>query len=107
MSLTPQEAFDKIGEQLADNRPVKPSKMFGMLCLKVDKKAFAGIHEDAMAFKLTGADHEAALALPGAKLFDPSNMGRPMKEWVHVPFEHVARWPEFADAALRYVAEGK
>jgi hypothetical protein len=30
--------------------------------------------------------------------------GRPMREWVVVPFAHAKRWREFAEAALEYVA---
>ena len=54
-----------------------------------------------MVFKLPdpGA-REAALALNGAALFDPSERGRPMKEWVAVPFAHVDRWATLAEQAL-------
>jgi len=55
-----------------------------------------------MVFKLPDADQrDAALALDGAELFDPSGRGRPFKEWVQVPAAHEDRWPEFAEAALR------
>jgi len=60
-----------------------------------------------MVFKLGGASHAEALALFGAKLFDPSERGRPMKEWVVVPLEHVSRWLEFARYAFDYVADKK
>jgi hypothetical protein len=53
-----------------------------------------------MVFKLTGAEHASALALSGARLFDPMG-GRPMKQWVEVPHAHAARWAELARAALR------
>ena len=56
-----------------------------------------------MVFKLTGTDHTQALALEGAHLFDPSGKGRAMKEWVQAPFDQVAAWPSFFDAAHRYV----
>jgi hypothetical protein len=80
--------------------------MFGMPCLKYDGKMFAGYYKGAMTFKLTGLAHAEALALPGARLFDPSGRGRPMKEWVEVPADHSDRWPEFGDEALRYLREG-
>lgn len=107
MTLTAQETFHKIGEQLSVRRPVKAAKMFGVLCLKVEKKGFASYWEDTMAFKLSGEAHAQALALPGAQLFDPTGMNRPMKEWVQVPFEQADRWPELAEAALDYVTAEK
>jgi len=86
--------------------PTSSGKMFGMPCLKNSNgKAFAGFFEDEMVFKLGGANHAEALALSGARLFDPSERGRPMKEWVVVPIEHVSRWLEFARNAFDYVAE--
>ena len=81
--------------------------MFGKECLKVNGKAFAAFHQDMMAFKLTGKDHEKALALSGAHLWDPSGKKRPMKEWVHVPFEHAASWSRLAVAAMNYLKAAK
>ena len=81
--------------------------MFGIPTLMVKGKAFAGLFKDAMVFKLQGKDHERALALPGAQLFDPSGRGRPMKEWVQVPPTHAARWAFLARQALKYVSEGR
>ena len=59
------------------------------------------IHE--MVFKLSGDDHKNALALNGAKLFDPSGMNRPMKEWVVVPIKYSGKWESLAIEALKYV----
>ena len=79
-----------------------------MPCLKnSDGKAFAGYFEGAMVFKLSGASHAEALALAGSRLFDPSGRGRPMKEWVVVPFEHASRWLEFARDGFDYIADKK
>ena len=69
------------------------------------QKAFAGSYAGGTTFKLPPGTREQALALPGARSFDPSGKGRrPMKEWVVVPAEHQAAWDEFADAALAFVA---
>ena len=76
--------------------------MFGMPTLKTGGNAFAGYVSGAMVFQLRGDDHSAALALPGAQLFEPMR-GRPMREWVQVPSSAAARWPELARAALRTV----
>jgi hypothetical protein len=56
-----------------------------------------------MVFKLEGEAHATALALPGAMLFDPSGMGRPMKAWVRVPLEQASQWPRLASSGAQGV----
>jgi hypothetical protein len=103
MSLEPQAAYEAVVTEMVATSPTTSGKMFGMPCLKNSNgKAFAGYADGAMVFKLGGASHAEALALSGARLFDPAG-GRPMKEWVVVPAEHNSRWPEFARDALDYV----
>ena len=107
MATDPRAEYDRIAEELAAEASTTSSKMFGMPVLKKNGKAFAGFYgaNDAMTFKLTGPAHAEALALPGAKLSDPSGMGRPMREWVEVPAEHASRWPQLAREALDYLEE--
>jgi hypothetical protein len=57
-----------------------------------------------MNFKLPKDVHARALKLRGAELFDPSGLGRPMREWVLVPKAHRRRWKELAAAGRRCVA---
>jgi hypothetical protein len=95
--------FAEIASALAE-RGVSVTKMFGMPSLKVGGKLFAGVFGDALTFKLQGDAHAQALALKGAELFDPSGMGRAMKEWVVVPPAHAKRWLELAEASCSYVA---
>jgi hypothetical protein len=105
MSLDAQAEYDAVVSEMMATSPTSSGKMFGMPCLKNSNgKAFAGFFESAMVFKLGGDSHGEALALSGARLFDPSERGRPMKEWVVVPIEHVSRWLEFARNAFDYVA---
>jgi hypothetical protein len=105
MPLEPQAVYEAVVSEMMATTPTTSGKMFGMPCLKNSNgKAFAGYFEGTMVFKLAGASHAEALALPGAKLFDPSERGRPMKEWVVVPNEHVSKWLEFAKDAFDYVA---
>lgn len=80
---------------------VQASAMFGMPTLKFDGKALAGLYGDAMTFKLSGDAHAEALALPGAHLFDPSGMGRPMKAWIVVPSTHANEWQRLAQRAMK------
>jgi hypothetical protein len=106
MSLEPQAEYEVVVSEMMATSPTTSGKMFGMPCLKNSNgKAFAGYFEGAMVFKLGGDSHSEALALSGARLFDPSERGRPMKEWVVVPNEHASRWLEFARDAFDYVAE--
>jgi hypothetical protein len=97
-------AYDAISASMIKER-VEASKMFGMPTLKVKGKAFAGLFNDAMVFKLKGVHHASALALTGAKLFDPMG-GRPMKEWVQVPIKHASTWAKLAGHARDYVSKG-
>ncbi len=104
MSLDPQAAYEAVVSEMVATSPTTSGKMFGMPCLKNSNgKAFAGYTDNAMVFKLGGKSHAEALALTGARLFDPMG-GRPMKEWIVVPVEHSALWIEFARDAFDYVA---
>ncbi len=95
--------YDAVVSEITASSSAITGKMFGMPCLKNNGKAFAGYSENAMVFKLTAPQHAEALALMGARLFDPSGRDRPMREWVEVPVENAARWLEFARSALHYV----
>jgi hypothetical protein len=82
--------------------PLHESKMFGTPCLKrEDGKVVAGHWKDGgLTVKLTDeAQREAALALPGAQLFDPG-MGRAMREWVHVPASQSGEWLRLVEQAV-------
>ena len=96
---TPVERFEAIANTLTANRIVAVGKIFGMPSLIAHRKAFAGLYDTAMVFKLSGKEHARALALSGARLFDPSRRGRPMKSWVEVPAAHAERWTALAKQA--------
>src|SRR5690242_6344081 len=103
MPQDPTAAYDAVADDLVATSEATRSKMFGMPCLKIGGKAFAGFSQGAMVFKLRGDDHARAISLPGAGAFDPMG-GRPMKEWVVVPSDQAPRWAEFARLALANVA---
>lgn len=94
--------YDAITDDLiAQNPDVTLGQMMGMPAIKRGNKMIGGIWRDSMVFKLTDPTaREAALALDGAELFDPSERGRPMKEWVSVPPTQADRWPELALQAV-------
>jgi hypothetical protein len=101
----PQKLFNTIAQEFSsDQAGVVRSQMMGMPCLKVRGKMFAGFWREAMVFKLAGESHKNALALKGTHLFDPSDMNRPMKEWVVVPYAFKSKWRTFTQNALDYVA---
>ena len=95
--------WDELVDEITTRHPgVRPAKMFGMPCLKRENgKVLAGHWKDGgMNVKLTDvAQREAALALPGAELFDPG-MGRVMTEWVLVPETQSDRWLELVEQAI-------
>ena len=63
------------------------------------------IFSNGIALKLAGDDHRAALALDGARLWDPSGKHLPMEEWVQIPFACAHAWPALAVQALKYVEQ--
>ena len=95
-----QELYLRIGNSLPDTIE---SQLFGKPCFKINGKAFVCFFENEMVFKLSGDAHSEALVFDGSQLFDPSKKGRPMKEWVQVPFDYSDSWEKFAKAALEYV----
>jgi len=102
--MNPRARFDEIADDLAARDPnVEISQMMGMPCIKSGGKMVIGLESSGeMVFKLPDpAEHEKALGLDGAKLFDPGKNGRPFKEWVQVPFAHADKWTELADTAIR------
>jgi hypothetical protein len=95
-----EKLYTEIGESI---KGAEQSQMFGKPCFKIKGKAFVCFFQNCMVFKLSGDDHKAAASLDGAELFDPSGKGRPMKEWVQVPFDYSKKWKSFAQSAHAYV----
>ena len=78
-------------------------KMFGALCFKTPKgKSAAMFWKDCIVVKLEAKDVKTAMKLKGSQLFDPMG-GRPMKEWVQIPFSHSKEWKHLAQKAMKYV----
>ena len=95
--------YNEIGDTLTD---VIESKMFGVPCLKINKKAFSSFYENCMVFKLKAGSeiHSEVMSLDGSHLFDPTGKNRPMKEWVQVPYDYNDKWLEFAKNSKEFVA---
>ena len=102
--MNPRARYDEIADDLAAKDPnVELSQMMGMPCVKAGGKMVIGYERSGeMVFKLPDPDeHDKALGLDGAKLFDPSGRGKPFKEWVQVPAAHDNKWPDLADTAIK------
>ncbi|TAL66803.1 MAG: hypothetical protein EPN82_16920 [Bacteroidetes bacterium] len=96
-----EEHFYKIAREFPDS---KTGKMFGALCIKNSKgKAFAMLWKDDIVVKLDVEEVNKALKLKGTKLFDPMG-GRPMKEWVQMPYEYSTKWENYVKQSYKYVA---
>ena len=96
------QTYEAIGQAMPGTAA---GQLFGKPCFKINGKAFICFFREEMVFKLSGELHKEALSLEGASLFDPSGKGRPMKEWVQVPFSHKEQWTLYAEAALDYVKQ--
>jgi hypothetical protein len=102
--LDPRARFDEIAADLEARDPdVEETQMMGRPSIKAGGKLIACYESrGTMAFKLPDeAEQENALALDGARIYDPAESGRLMKGWVEVPGAHEARWAELAETALR------
>jgi len=74
-----------------------PGKMFGALCMKMPNgKSAAMFWKDNIVVKLQGEALNEALSLDDAKLFEPME-GKPMKDWVQIPFGYKDQWKMFAE----------
>jgi hypothetical protein len=99
--MTDAEMFFK--ELTGQIESVKPGKMFGALCMKTPNgKSAAMIWKDHLVVKLKGNLLNEALNLSGAKTFEPME-GRPMKEWVQIPFMHKNKWKEYTLLSIKSV----
>ena len=89
-------AAEKDYQDLIKDIPdVTPGKMFTVLCIKTPNgKAAAMFWQDHIVVKLNEEDRAEALMLKGAQLFDPMK-GRPMKEWVQIPFSSNDKWKKY------------
>lgn len=105
MSLpSSDDLYQRISARLGQYPLVTRRKIFGVPSIFVNGNSFLAYHQEGIAFKLRGEDHRRALAVPGARQWDPSGAGRPMREWVHLPASQAVHWDEFADLAYEYVA---
>ena len=103
--VPPPPEYRALVEALAAQYPdVRTGAMFGMTCLKIHGKAFAGSYAGGAVFKLAPTEVAAALALPWAEPFDPSGRGAPMRAWAVLPVSLASHWAAFAESAIAFVS---
>jgi hypothetical protein len=96
-----------VNAMLADNHVVE-SQMFGMPCVKIGGKMFAGLWKNQLVVKIGLPRVEALLKAKAGKQFDPSGMKRPMKEWIMIKApatSAVKKWIELAEEAKKFVSK--
>ncbi|HTR81595.1 MAG TPA: hypothetical protein VMM58_08185 [Bacteroidota bacterium] len=100
----PEEYFHQLTTEIPE---VASGNMFGAACMKTSNgKSAAMFWKECIVVKLHGPAFDEALRLKGACLFEPME-GRPMKEWVQIPYAHKAKWKKFALASAELVKELK
>jgi hypothetical protein len=99
-----EKYFLELGKEIPG---VKEGKMFGSLCLKTSNgKSGAMLWKDHIVVKLQGKDFEESLKLKGAKQFEPME-GRPMKEWIQIPYVHKTQWKKLALLSIEAAKKAK
>jgi hypothetical protein len=105
-----RSSFDNICEYLIRNHDnVAAGRVYGFPCAMQQGQPFiAMVADDMMGFKLHGRVRLQALALIGAKFWDPLNRtDEHSMDWIKVPAEHMVRWDRLAIEALRCSKEGR
>jgi TfoX/Sxy family transcriptional regulator of competence genes len=77
-------------------------RMFGGLAFLVHGNMSVGVHGPDLIVRIDPAETEAALKLPGARVFDLT--GRPMKGWLLIASGALARSSELSKWVQRGVA---
>jgi hypothetical protein len=113
-----QSTAKKVFLEIAQSLIISPSARNRVACFEIDgcylcgypalcfdDKAFAILFNNAMVFYLNEEQYRAVMSLPKTRLWDPTGMKTPIREWVEVPFEYHEYWYGLAKASLRYARE--
>jgi hypothetical protein len=97
--------FDRLAAAFADRAGVTigEGRGFGKGTLQAGGRIFAMRNPAGLALKLPAARVAALLAAGDGQPFD-AGKGRPMKEWVVIPWQSDAEWLALAQEALTFVA---
>ena len=81
----------RVRELLPQRRSVSEKQMFGGVAFLLRGNMCCGVHGDELIIRLAPEETDAALAQPGARVFDLS--GRAMKGWILVGSRGTATAP--------------
>jgi hypothetical protein len=93
--------FDTICEYLNRAHETATGTVYGKPCVMHHGRAFIAFHLDGMGFKVRGRIRLQALALTGAKFWDPLMPDRPDPDWVWIPSAFFLSWDRMAVEAFR------
>ena len=97
-----ETAAQRLRAELGTLPGLAEKKMFGGICFLLGGNMVCGVLGDDLIMRVGAAQHAAALAQPGARVFDFS--GKPMVGWVTVApagytaADDLARWVKLAVA---------
>ena len=96
------ESFAELVLKLCFDSDVSECKWFGAPAARVTDKIFIALCQNDIVVKV-GSERAGEMTEDGSShLFDPSEKGRPMKEWVHVDADPDG-WLEIAEEAKAFV----
>jgi len=104
--MAEHKLYGEVVQALLSDPRVAEGNMFGMPTLKVGGKAFAGLWKKQLVVKIGVLRVQELLKAKAGRQFDPSGMGRPMKEWIAIkePESNAKkRWLELAEEAKAFV----
>ncbi len=104
---SPPELIAAFERAVPKDPRAKQKAMFGYPAGFVNGNMFAGTYQDKLVVRLPAAQRAELLKLKGTKVFEPMP-GRPMREYVVVPPQIVARPATLAswvERAFRYVSD--
>lgn len=93
--------FDTIRDYMVRSHSATSGTLYGKPCALLNGHAFLYFHQDWAAFLLKGRVRLQALALPGARFWDPLGREGPSMDWVIVPSTHFLRWDRLAIEAVK------
>ena len=97
-----ETALQRLRAELGTLPGLTEKKMFGGICFLIGGNMVCGVLGDDLIMRVGAAQHAAALAQPGARVFDFS--GKPMTGWVMVApagyaaEDDIAHWVRMAVA---------
>ena len=103
--MTQAENFFKhLAAEIPD---VKEGRIFGTDCITTHNgKPAAMFWKDNVVVKLKGEHLKEAMSLDGSKQFEPME-GKPLREWIQIPFEHKDKWKKYVLLSIELVKEFK